>query len=151
MKKILVVAAHPDDEVLGCGGTIAKHISEGDEVHTLFIADGVKSRTKRVKNDFEDRNKACNLAQSFLRIKSTNFLEFPDNKLDSIPLLNIIQKIESIIEKIRPKIVYTHHHGDLNIDHKITHNATLTACRPLPDSSVKEIYGFEVISSTDFD
>ena len=150
MKKILVIAAHPDDEVLGCGGTIAKHISKKDKVYVIFMANGVDSRNSPSKKDLKDRILSSKLAKNILGITSSYHLNFPDNKMDSIPILNVIQKLEEIIKKINPEIVYTHHEGDLNIDHKITNAAVMTACRPLPNSSIKQIYGFEVLSSTEW-
>ena len=150
MKTVLIIAAHPDDEVLGCGGTIAKHVSQGNKVHSVFMADGVRSRPNLQEEDFEIRKDASKSVQSILGITSTHYLDFPDNKMDSIPLLNIIQKLEPIIDKLKPSIIFTHYHSDLNIDHQLTHAAAITACRPMPSSSVKEIYGFETLSSTEW-
>lgn len=147
---VLVVAAHADDEVLGCGGTIINHISKGDKVHSIFMADGVSSRSKNYKKNLKLRKDASKLAQSILGISSTYYLNLPDNRMDSIPILNIVQKLEPIINKIKPSVVYTHHFSDLNIDHQITNAAVMTACRPTPETSVREIYGFEVLSSTEW-
>ena len=150
MKSILVIAAHPDDEVLGCGGAIAKHVSQGDEVNLVIMSDGVKSRTKYSNEELKNRLDSTKSSQVILGISKTFLLDFPDNKMDTIPLLKIIKELELIIERIRPSVIYTHHFGDLNIDHQITFSAVMTAARPLPNSSVKEIFGFEVLSSTDF-
>ena len=150
MKNILVVAAHPDDEALGCGGTIAKHVSEGDNVYSIFMSDGVKSRANYTEIKINSRMEASKLAQSILGIKNSYFFEFEDNKMDKIALLDVVQKIEPIIHDLKPSIIYTHYHNDLNVDHQITHKAVMTACRPIPNFSVKEIYGFEVLSSTEW-
>ena len=150
MKTVLVIAAHPDDEAIGFGGTIAKYVSQGHKVHLVFMADGVNSRSKTLDKDLKNRIEASKSAQSLLGITSSYYLDFPDNRMDSIPLLDIIQKLEPIIEKLKPSIIYTHHYGDLNIDHQLTHTAVMTACRPLPNSSVREIYGFEILSSTEW-
>jgi N-acetylglucosamine malate deacetylase 1 len=150
MKTVLVVAAHADDEALGCGGTIARHVKEGDTVHLVFMADGVHSRKDTSKEDLTRRIAASKSAQSILGVSFTQSLDLPDNKMDSVPLLEIVQKLELILEEIQPSVIYTHHHGDLNIDHRLTHAAVMTACRPTPDSSVREIYGFEVLSSTEW-
>jgi LmbE family N-acetylglucosaminyl deacetylase len=150
MKKVLVIAAHPDDEVLGCGGVIAKHVFQGDEVHLVFMSDGVKSRSQFLEENLKQRMNASKLAQSLLGITSSQHLDFQDNRMDSIALLDIIQKLEPIIDNLKPSVVYTHHHGDLNIDHQLTHSAVITACRPVPNFSVREIYGFEVLSSTEW-
>lgn len=150
MKNILVVAAHPDDEVLGCGGTIAMHNFQGDKIYVVFMTDGVKSRTQFSDEDVINRADASKSVQSILNIENMNFLGFEDNKMDNVPLLQIVKKLEAIINEIQPTIIYTHHYGDLNVDHQLTHNVVMTACRPLPNFIVKEIYGFEVLSSTDW-
>jgi LmbE family N-acetylglucosaminyl deacetylase len=150
MKNVLVVASHPDDEILGCGGTIAKHINQGDKVHLVFMTDGVKSRLNFSSEDLKKRMDAAKAVQSFLGVSSSFYLDFKDNRMDSHSLLDIVQKLEEIITKLKPKIIYTHHYNDLNIDHQITHNAVMTSCRPMPDFSVREIYGFEILSSTEW-
>ena len=151
MEKILVVAAHPDDEALGCGGTMAYHSHLGDDVHVIFLADGVASRNSSVKElEIVKRKEISKNACKILGVSNLYFLEFPDNKLDSIPLLDIIKPFEKLLYKIKPSIVYTHHQGDLNIDHSVTHNVVMTACRPSPNFFVKEIYSFEVLSSTEW-
>jgi LmbE family N-acetylglucosaminyl deacetylase len=150
-KKILVVAAHPDDEVLGCSGTMARHASEGDEVYVVFMSDGVSSRTSIESNEVEARKQAAKDASNILGIvQPPRFLGFPDNRMDTVALLDIVQTLEQVINEIEPEVVYTHHSGDLNIDHKITHQAVMTACRPQPGFCVREIYSFEVLSSTEW-
>lgn len=149
-KKILVVAAHADDEVLGCGGAIARHVAEGDHVHVVFMADGVGSRGENEPNQLIIRNCARDKAMKILGVKKFQSLNFPDNRMDSLPLLDIVQTLEPILEKVQPTRVYTHHQGDLNVDHRITNQAVMTACRPLPGSSVREIMTFEVMSSTEW-
>jgi len=132
-KIVLVVAAHADDEVLGCGGTIINHTSNGDKVHTIFMADGVSSRSKEFKENLKLRKDSSKLAQSILGISSTHYIDLADNRMDSIPTLDIVQKLEPIIDEIKPSIIYTHHPCDLNIDHQLTHTAVMTACRPIPN------------------
>lgn len=149
-KKVLVVAAHTDDEALGCGGTIAKHVAQGDTVYAVFLADGVTSRPDSTSEELEARNAAAASAHTILGIKQSFMLGFPDNRMDSVPLLDIVQKLESVLEEVKPQVIYTHHHGDLNIDHRITHQAVMTACRPQPNFCVKEIYAFEVLSATEW-
>lgn len=150
MKTVLVVAAHADDEALGCGGTIARHVEEGDAVHLVFMADGVHSRKEASNEDLTRRIEASKRAQSILGVPFSQLVGLPDNQMDSVPLLEIVQKLELILEEIKPSIVYTHHHGDLNIDHRMTHDAVMTACRPQPNSAVRQIFGFEVLSSTEW-
>lgn len=149
-KTVLVVAAHTDDEALGCGGTIARHVAEGDIVYAVFLADGVTSRPDATPEELEQRNAAAEKAHKILGITKAYMLGFPDNRMDSVPLLDIVKKLEAVIEELKPQVVYTHHHGDLNIDHRITHHATLTACRPIPGSPVSEIYAFEVLSASEW-
>ncbi len=145
---ILVVAAHQDDEVLGCGGTIAKHADQGDDVYVLILADGVTSRGKGQK-DVDLRNQVSADAAAILGAHAPILLNLPDNRMDSLSLLEVVQLIEPFIEKINPDIIYTHHGYDLNIDHQITHRAVLTACRPSPSSKITAIFSFEVLSSTE--
>lgn len=151
MATILVVAAHPDDEVLGCGGTIARHAAAGDEVHVLFLADGEGSRFQ-VSDPVaaESRLASARIAAGILGVTEIHALGLPDNRLDSLPLLDIVQPVERLVQKLAPETIYTHHFGDLNVDHRIAHQAVMTACRPLPGQTVKTIYCFEIPSSTEW-
>jgi len=149
-KPVLVIVAHADDEVLGCGGTVARHVAEGDRVCVVFMADGVGSRGSGESNQLRRRNQARDEALKILGVTEWHALDFPDNRMDSIPLLDVVQALEPIIEQVQPTRVYTHHHGDLNVDHRITHQAVMTACRPVPGSSLREILAFEVMSSTEW-
>jgi len=148
MAKVLVVAAHSDDEALGCGGAIARHVADKDSVDVVFLADGVTSRTGANTPGMAQRLAAAESARKILGITNSHYLGLPDNRLDSLPLIDIVQPLEKIISDIQPDIVYTHHHGDLNVDHRIACQTVLTACRPLPSQSVRAIYGYEVVSST---
>ncbi|HHT9112413.1 MAG: PIG-L family deacetylase [Planctomycetes bacterium] len=154
-KKILVIAAHPDDEVLGCGATIAKHATMGDEVHVVILAEGVTSRDERRdpkgrKSDLSELSKAAHSANKILGVKSLTLHDFPDNRMDSLDRLEVIKVVERFIDKYRPETVYTHHAGDVNIDHKVIHEAVVTACRPTPSQPVKTLLLFEVLSSTEW-
>lgn len=144
---VLVIAAHPDDEVLGCGGTIAVHVEDGDDVHVLFVADGETARIQAAK---PNRNLEAFQACKVLGTQPPRFLDMKDQKLDLYPLLEITQAIEAHIADIRPTIVYTHHAGDLNLDHRIVHQAAMTALRPLAGSHCEYIFAFEVPSSTEW-
>ena len=148
-KTVLVVAAHSDDEALGCSGTMAKHVAAGDQVHVLFMSDGVGSR-KSVANEVSERLSSAEKAAKILGVISMQNLNFPDNRMDTVALLDVAQAVENKIDEVRPNIIYTHHLGDLNVDHQITHKAVITACRPQPDFCVKEIFAFEVLSSTEW-
>ena len=150
MSKVIVFAAHPDDEVLGCGGTIVKHVKNGDEVSVVFMTNGEGSRPSK-EQKVNLRNSETAKAKKILGYKKSFYCNHPDNQMDKIPLLKIIKGIEKIINQIQPEIIYTHHFSDLNIDHAITSRAVITACRPIPASKVKKIYAFEILSSTEWD
>ncbi len=154
-KKVLVVAAHPDDEILGCGGTVLRHIAEGDVVHTVIMAEGVTSRDET--RDADGRSAELSAlhtqaerAAAFMGVEKLILHGFPDNRMDEVALLDVVKKIEAEVEAFRPEMVYTHHAGDVNIDHSIVHNAVVTACRSLPGQSVKTILFFETVSSTEW-
>lgn len=146
---VLAIVAHPDDEVLGAGGVLARHAQAGHAVHIAFLADGVGARGAD-KAAADRRAQAARAAASCLGARDPIFMGFPDNRLDSVDLLDITQAIEKIVAQMQPDTVYTHHAGDLNIDHTICHRAVLTACRPLPGATVRRIYGMEVASSTEW-
>ena len=151
MTSILVVAARPDDEVLGCGGYIAARVKSGDEVVVTFLSDGVTSRDENSGTlEIETRRNAARSSSNVLGVKDVSFGDFPDNKLDSVPILEVIKTIEAVVKRVRPSIVVTHFGGDLNIDHRIVNQAVLTACRPTADQVVKQIMFFEVSSSTEW-
>lgn len=144
--RVLIIVAHPDDEVLGMGGTIAKYSSLKD-FYLLILTDGVSARNKRL---IKRQEKNAQKAGSFLGIKEIYFARFFDEQLDSYPLLKIIKKIEEVIKKVKPKEVYTHFPYDVNQDHQITNKAVLIACRPLFNSSIKKIFTFEIPGSTEW-
>jgi len=147
--KVLIVAAHPDDEALGCGGTIARHVERGDVVDVLFVADGVSARGADAQA-LARRQDAARKATSILGTQPPHFLDLPDNQLDSVPLIEVTQAIERLAREVAPAIVYTHHGADLNVDHRIVHQAVLTAFRPIPGASVVGLFAFETASSTEW-
>ena len=154
-KKILVVAAHPDDEVLGCGGTIAAHARSGDEVHVVIMAEGVTSRSQQRDTEMHRRElgslaDVARKANALLGVTSVTLHSLPDNRMDSLDRLDVIKLVEGEVERVSPEVVYTHHAGDLNIDHRIVHESVLTACRPQPGRPVKTLLFFEVPSSTEW-
>tara|TARA_Y100000768_G_scaffold333755_1_gene274048 strand:- start:197 stop:868 length:672 start_codon:yes stop_codon:yes gene_type:complete len=146
---ILVIAAHPDDETIGCGGTILNHTANGEKVYVITLTDGVTSRSNS-SDSISDRAQMANEAFSILGAELYEAGNFPDNSMDSISLLEIVQFIEKAKEDIKPSLVYTHSFTDLNIDHRIAASATLTAFRPEPNEICSEIRLFEVPSSTDY-
>lgn len=153
-KNILVIAAHPDDEVLGAGGTIARLSHEGAHVTIVILAEGITSRAGLSENAKKSQSEflhgQARKVGKFLGAKDVRLLGFPDNRMDTVPLLDIVQKIEEVIDDVRPEIVYTQHGGDLNIDHAVTFRATMTATRPMRGSCVKCVYAYEVGSSTEW-
>lgn len=155
-RKVLVVSAHPDDEALGAAGTLARHSAEGDEVYLLFVSEGVTARDAKCNisaraKEIGERKQMAEKAARLIRAHRPRFLDLPDNRMDQIDLLDIVKLIETAIVEIAPDIVYTNHANDLNVDHRITHQAVLTACRPLPGAFVKAIYAFETASSTEWE
>ncbi len=151
--KVLVVAAHPDDEILGCGGTMAKMVQQGDEVYTLILGRGIASRDhsqEEVKNQIEKLKGCMDSANHTVGAKEVFGFDFPDNSFDSVALLEIVKVVEEIKRKVKPDVILTHYSNDLNVDHRLTYEAVLTATRPMKGESVREIYSFEVMSSTEW-
>lgn len=152
--KLLVVAAHPDDEVLGCGGTIARYAREGHEVFVAILGEGETSRRSGDKPGEEQKLQAlrahANAAAKTLGVTELIMHQLPDNRFDSIPLLEVVKVVESLIDRIRPEVVFTHWVGDLNIDHVVTHRAVVTATRGITGGSVRELYAFEIPSSSEW-
>ena len=150
---ILVLAAHPDDDVLGCGGSIAKYAAEGFRIHVAFLADGVYSRGNSALNlnaELDVRRSAARSALAVLGVQSVSFNDFPDNRMDTVALIDIAQAIEHMITEHKPSIVFTHNFNDVNIDHRKINEATVVACRPQPGHAVKTILCYEVASSTEW-
>jgi N-acetylglucosamine malate deacetylase 1 len=152
---ILVVAAHPDDEVLGCGASIAKWSDAGEEVHVLIMAEGGTSRdakrdTASNREELALLEKAVHQAGEILGTASVKLLGFPDNRMDSLDRLDVVKAVEVETERLKPETVVTHHCGDVNIDHRVIHEAVVTVCRPQPGHSVRRLLAFEVPSSTEW-
>lgn len=159
-RNVLVVAAHPDDEILGVGATAARHADEGDEVHVLILAEGATSRgplgagardARAHAAELDALRAAAGAAAEVLGTRPPRFAGLPDNRMDSLDLLDVVKAVEAVVAEVRPSVVYTHHGGDLNVDHLVTHRAVLTACRPLPGGGGPEaVYTFETLSSTEW-
>lgn len=153
--KILVVAAHPDDEILGCGGTVARLAKNGCEIYCLILGTGVSSRyekndSQRAASQIKELREQAYAANKIIGTKDVFIHDFPDNKFDTVPLLDLVKVIEQTKASIGPDVIFTHYEKDLNIDHQMTYKAVITAARPLPNETVKEIYSFEVLSSTEW-
>ncbi len=164
--KILIVCAHPDDETIGMGGTLKK-LSKTHDVTVLFVAEGITARRKsgfknhpvydvtheemeKMKEEIEIRKVHAKEALKILGVTKMRFLDLPNEELDQVPLLRIIKEIEKEIDETQCEIIFTHHFNDLNLDHRVVYDATITAARPLPGSSVSMIASFEIPASTDW-
>ena len=151
-QSVLIVAAHPDDDVLGCGGTIAKLGKQGFAVHVAFMTDGVgaRGRGKTAAAVAKKRREAAQKACRILGVKSASYGSFPDNRMDTVDLLDVVKRVEEEIGRYQPAMLLTHHAGDLNVDHRVVHEAVLTACRPQKGHPVRTLLFFEVPSSTEW-
>ena len=152
--RVLVVAAHPDDEILGCGGTAARLVQEGHDVQFAILGEGITSRHLH-RSDADSAQLAklhrqAEAAAGKVGVKCVVFDSLPDNRLDTVSLLDVVKIVEGLVDRIRPEVIYTHHAGDLNLDHGIIHRAVLTATRPMSGNQVREVYSFEVASSTEW-
>ncbi|MDP4840377.1 MAG: PIG-L family deacetylase [Alphaproteobacteria bacterium] len=145
---IAVIVAHPDDEAIGMGGTLLKFKNLGYKLHFLFMCDGVSARSQESTQKIR-RNEEFEAAMDFLKPSTYKALDYPDNKLDTIPFLDIVKEIENFLKDVKPDSIFTHFEGDLNIDHRIVSQAVITGSRPGSDTFVKNILQFEVLSSTD--
>jgi len=151
---ILVVAAHPDDEILGCGGTMARLAADGLDVFIAILGEGITSRhgqrnqadPVQLRHLQECSRRVANLVGA----KDLFSFSLPDNRFDTVPLLDIAKIIEDIIGRVKPQVIYTQHGGDLNVDHVATFRATLTAARPMAGTTVRSVLAYEVASSTDW-
>lgn len=151
MNKVLIVVAHNDDEVLGCGGTISRHIKDGDEVRVLIATKGTVERDFYLPNLKDIRNQSIK-ANSILGVRKENVfnLGFPDQRLDTISEVDLNKSIEYHVNEFKPNIVYTHFSNDLNKDHELVSKSCRVACRTTEGNSVNELYEFPVVSSSNF-
>jgi LmbE family N-acetylglucosaminyl deacetylase len=148
MTRILVIAAHPDDELLGLGGTVARHAAAGDDVCTLIVSEGASSRYGF--GAVEDLRTAARAAAAVLGTRDLRFLGMKDQYLDELPIIEVTRPIELLVRELRPDIVYTHHWGDLNRDHRVVSEAVMVACRPVGDDYPHRLLCFETPSSSEW-
>lgn len=146
---VLIIAPHPDDEILGCGGTIAKRVKNGDSVYVCVVTRGVPPLFN--EEDTEKTWDECRKADSLLGVKETIFLGFPAVMLESIPRYEFNSKINEVIQQIEPDEVYIPHRGDMQLDHKMVVDAAMVALRPKYKHVVKRIYAYETLSETGWD
>jgi LmbE family N-acetylglucosaminyl deacetylase len=147
---VLVIVAHTDDEALGLGGTIARHVYSGDIVYGMSMTNGISARDGENQEKIKLRAQASINAGKILGFTWIEGGDFPDNAMDTVPLLSVIKVIEKAKALVKPTLIYTHSSADLNIDHRIVSQATLTAFRPQPNEFWQEIRTFEVASATDY-
>jgi LmbE family N-acetylglucosaminyl deacetylase len=164
---ILILAAHPDDEVLGMGGTIKKFTKQKNNVKIVIFATGITARrstnyknssnykidyniSQKMKKQIVSLQKDAKNAAKIMGVTDIEFLDFPDNEMDLVSNLEITKEIEKIIKKFKPDQVFTHTNSDVNVDHRALYNATLTATRPKKDSKIKKVFTFETPSSTEW-
>ena len=148
MSTVLVVAAHPDDEILGAGGALAKHVDLGDEVHAVIVSEGATSRY--TEGEASVLRVASEQSAAVIGFASLDHLELPDQRLDGSPLIDLTQAIEPILQRLRPSHVYTHSHVDVNTDHGQVARAVWTSCRPYAAPFVERLLAFETPSSTEW-
>jgi len=149
-ERVLIVAAHPDDELLGAGGTAARHAEDGASVQCVIVAEGATSRGKSEGNVVAELREHAAQASAAIGLPPPVMLGLPDNRLDGLDLLDVVQPLERLFKELRPTTIYTHHMGDLNIDHQVVCRAVMTACRPMPDHETTKIFTFETVSSTEW-
>jgi len=147
---ILIVAAHPDDDVLGAGATIARHAKAGDKVTTLILATGLDSRGTADADAHRKLRTQADKAAAIVGTNELRFENFPDNRMDTVALLDVVKAIEEVAGRANPEVIYTHCARDLNVDHEITARAVATAFRPQPHTHAKRILAFDVPSATDW-
>ena len=147
---VLAVAAHPDDEVLGCGATLARHADRGDAVSVLILGTGALSRPEGTAAQVAALGEQAQAAGRILGVREVRVLDLPDNRFDSLDLLDIVRRVEVELTRLAPDIVYTHHAADLNVDHRRTFEAVVTACRPTGPDGPRRVLSFEVPSSTEW-
>ena len=154
-KNILVIAAHPDDEVFGCGGTLIKHKKNKDKINICFVCEGTTGRFENlkdplIKKHFDVRINSAKKTAKYLNCKELLFLDYPNMRLHMFEKITLVKKLIKIINKVKPDIIYTHCKSDLNSDHRIVHECVVTAVRPSKNFKPSEIYLFEIPSSTDW-
>jgi len=146
--RVLVVAAHPDDEVLGAGATLARHVDRGDEVHACVLSEGA---TSRYEDDMVSELVQCGKrAAEVIGLRSLRFEQLPDQRLDLLPLIEVTQAVEDLVDAVRPDVVYTHFPWDVNSDHAVVARCVWTACRPYRFPFVRMLAAFETPSSTEW-
>jgi LmbE family N-acetylglucosaminyl deacetylase len=157
MERVLVVAAHPDDEVLGCGALIHKLVSQGVALKVLVLGEGSTCRygSDEIKSEsallaIQQRLGFAQEAMKVLGVEDAAFLDYPCGRFDTVPLIDLGKSIESVIVEFQPDTVFTHSPFDVNNDHRLAFQATLQATRPIPGHVVRSVLSYEVLSSSEW-
>ena len=145
---ILVISAHPDDETIGAGGTILKHVDQGDSVYWCVVTQGysppwTEETLKKAKEQIKKVQKAYGIKEVFR-------CGFPTVKLNTVPYIELSSSLQKVVDQVKPEIVYVTPRSDINLDHRIVYECVLVACRPLPGSSVRRILSYEICATTSF-
>ena len=149
-RRIAAIFAHPDDEVLACGGALAGHADAGDEVRIFIMATGATARGGEQGAYIASLREQARNAARTMGAKDVSFGDFPDNRMDSVALLDVVKAVEDFLAGFPADVIYTHHGGDMNIDHGVINRAVATACRPLPGARPLELFACEINSSTEW-
>ena len=147
-KRVLVIAPHPDDEVLGCGGTIVKHVQAKGEICLCIVTKTYSPEWS--EKEIKERREEVLKVNEILGLNKTYFLDFPTVKLDTIPQKELNDSISEVINEVKPEVLYIPHKGDINKDHRLVFNATLVAARPRSGSPIKKILAYETLSETEW-
>jgi N-acetylglucosamine malate deacetylase 1 len=152
----LIVATHPDDEVLGVGGTIARAVAAGEEVHVCYVTACYQPRPdepdlpRYADGEREERQREARESASLLGVKGVHFLDLPNNTLDQVPHAALNRRIGACVEEVRPEILYVNHGGDVHKAHRLVYEACVVVARPLPGAVVRRLLAYEVPSSTEW-
>ncbi len=146
--RILIIAPHPDDEVLGCGGTIAKHNLSGDEVYLCIVTKAYPPEWS--EDEIKRRKEEVLRVNEILGISKTHFLDLPTAKLDTIPQKELSDSIARVVDEVKPDVIYIPHRGDLNKDHRLIFEAAIVTVRPKPGSSIQKVLSYETLSETEW-
>ncbi len=152
--RLLVVAAHPDDEILACGGTIARALDSGAEVCVLFLGEGVSARfpfgsydSEQFREETRRRLASAKQSLSILGVSDVSFGERYCCQFDTLPQLTLTKEIEQVMDRFKPTILFTHNPSEVNVDHRVTYEAVEAACRPTRSIVPRQIYTFEIVCS----
>jgi len=148
MARVLVIAPHPDDEVLGCGGTMVKHASEGDEVYLCIVTKAYP--TEWSEDEIGTKRDEVLRANKILGVRKTYFLDLPTVQLDTVPRKKITDVITQVVNEVKPEVVYFPHRGDANSDHQLVFNAAMVSVRPKPDSTILRTLCYETLAETEW-